>query len=115
MMKEEKQAMKYLKIDNNKGYFLRPKDSGAEWIEIDTINKDDLLYLLNNAISSDFEMDPYSEDKMANKAHQIIYKNIYEKFTNLDAMKSKFKDDSESFYKDAIEKYSVDSVEEKKA
>ena len=108
-MKEEMKIMKYLEIKDNKGYFLRPKESTTEWIEIDKINKDDLLYLLNNAISSNFEMDVYAEDKMANKAHRIIYKNIYEKFSNLEFMKSKFKDESESLYKEAVEKYNNDS------
>ncbi len=99
--------MKYLKIEDNKGFFLRPKEGSTEWIEIDKINKDDLLYLLSNAISSDFEMDTYSEDNMANKAHQIIYRNIYEKFSNIESMRSKFKDESENLYKDAVEKYNV--------
>lgn len=97
--------MKYLKIDDNKAYYLKSADSGTVWTEIDKINKDDLLTLLNNAISNDFEMDIYSEDILANKAHQIIYKNIYEKFTSLMTMKDKFQDESESLYKEAIEKY----------
>lgn len=107
-MKEEKKIMKYLKIEDNKGHFLRPKDDTTEWLEIDKINKEDLLYLLNNAVSSEFEMDVYSEDLLGNKAHQIIYKNIFEKFSNLETMKSKFKDESENLYKEAYEKYSVD-------
>jgi len=97
--------MKYLKIDDNKAYYLKSANSETVWTEIDKINKDDLLTLLNNAISNDFEMDIYSEDILANKAHQIIYKNIYEKFTSLLTMKDKFKDESESLYKEAIEKY----------
>jgi hypothetical protein len=101
--------MKYLKIEDNKGHFLRSKDGGeSEWIEIDKVNKDDLLSLLNTAISSEFEMDVYAESNMANKAHQIIYKNIFEKFSNLETMKSKFKDESESLYKEAMDKYSED-------
>lgn len=108
MMKEEKQFMKYLKIEADKGYFLRPKDATTqEWTEIDKINKDDLLYLLNNALTSEFEMDVFDESKMANKAHQIIYKNVQEKFSGLVSMKSKFKDESEGFYKEAVEKYSA--------
>lgn len=103
---EEQKAMKYLKIDDNKGYYLKIVSSDSVWTEIDKINKDDLLSLLNSTISSDFEMDVYSEEKLANKAHQIIYKNIYEKFTNLQAMRDKFKDESESLYKEAIGKYS---------
>ena len=97
--------MKYLKIDDNKGYFLQQKDSATEWVEIDRINKENLLFLLNSAISEDFEMDVYDEATLANKAHQIIYKSIFEKFTNLVAMKSKFKGESESYYKEALEKY----------
>lgn len=108
-MKEEQKIMKYLKIENNKGYFLRPKEDTTEWAEIDKINKEDLLYLLNNAVSSEFEMDLFTEDLLGNKAHQIIYKNIFEKFSNLESMKTKFKDESESLYKEAYEKYSTDS------
>ncbi len=107
-MKGEKKIMKYLKVEADKGYFLRPKDTATqEWIEIDKINKDDLLHLLKNALSENFEMDAFDESKMANKAHQIIYKNVYEKFSGLVSMQSKFKDESESFYKDAVEKYSI--------
>ena len=99
--------MKYLKVEADKGFFIRPKDATTqEWVEIDKINKDDLLYLLNQALAADFEMDPFEESKMANKAHQIIYKNVYEKFVGLVSIKSKFKDESEAFYKDAVEKYS---------
>ena len=101
--------MKYLKIEADKGYFLRPKNTTSqEWVEIDKINKDDLIYLLNQALSADFEMDVFNESKMANKAHQIIYKNIHEKFSSIVLMKSKFKDESESFYKESVEKYSVE-------
>lgn len=102
--------MKYLKIENNKGYFLRVKeDASTEWLEIDTIAKDDLLILLNRATSDTFEMDSYSEEVLANKAHQIIYKNIHEKFMGLESMKSKFKDESENLYKEALDKYSENS------
>lgn len=107
-MNEERKIMIYLKIENNKGYFVRPKEDTSELVEIDKINKEDLMYLLNQLTTSDFEMDAYDESKMANKAHQIIYKNIFEKFETLITTKSKFKDESESFYKDAFEKYSAD-------
>src|SRR5690242_184289 len=107
-MKEEIRIMKYLKIDDNKGFFLRDKDdSTTQWVEIDKINKDDLLNLLNCATSDTFEMDAYSEEIMANKAHQIIYKNIHEKFITLESMKAKFKDESESLYKEELDKYST--------
>lgn len=94
--------MKYLKIDNNKGYYTI---DGSNWIVLDEINKDHLMELLNIAINNDFEMDKYDLTKLANQAHQIIYKNIYDKFNELCANKQRFKDESESIYKDAIYKY----------
>lgn len=51
-------------------------------------------------------MDEYNEDILQNKAHQIIYKNINEKFKELIANKTRFKDESESLFKEAIDKYS---------
>lgn len=99
--------MKYLKIEDNKGYYLKSEEGASNnWIEIDKINKDDLLILLNYATTEEFEMDSYLEEDLGNKAHQIIYKNIHEKFYNLTLMKDKFKDESEGLYKEAIEKYS---------
>lgn len=102
-MKEELNHMKYLKIENNKvSYF----NNNSEWNEIDKISKEDLMNLLNRAIEDDFEMDECKEENIANKAHQIIYKNIYEKFKNLLDNKTRFKDESQSLYKDALDKYS---------
>src|SRR5690554_2222474 len=102
---EEQKHMKYLKVENNKGYFLREKGSLTEWELIDQITKDDLFYLLNKAVDDDYEMDKYNEETLANKAHQIIYKNIHEKFLDLILNKSRFKDESEAVYKSALEKY----------
>jgi hypothetical protein len=98
--------MKYLKIEDNKGYYLDPTDRKS-WVEIDKLNKDHLLALLDYAISDNFEMDAYSESVLGNKAHQIIYKNIAEKFLGLASTKDRFRDESESLYKDAIAKYKL--------
>jgi len=94
--------MKFLKIKDNKGYYLVGEDN---WNLIDQINKEHLLKLLDHALSDDFEMDPFDKATLANQAHQIIYKNIYEKLNHLSDNKSRFKDESEALYKDAIEKY----------
>ncbi len=95
--------MKYLKIEGNKGFYQLEPD---KWKEIDKINKDDLMVLIDKAIEDEFEMDDFDIEKVANKAHQIIYKNLYEKFSELIENKSRFKDESEQLYKKAIEKYS---------
>ena len=95
--------MKYLKIERNKGYYI---DCNGLTTEIDQINKDDLMYLLNKAIEDDtFEIDEYNEEDISNKAHQIIYKNIYEKFNNLLDNKTRFTDEAKQLYKNAFEKY----------
>lgn len=94
--------MIYLKIDNGKGLFFKEPD---QWIEIDQIGKEDLLTLLDKAISDEFEMDEYNSDLLQNKAHQIIYKHLFQKFNELKENKNRFKDESEQLYKGAIEKY----------
>ena len=99
--------MKYLKIENNKVFFTN--NNGDDWKKIDTINKNDLLYLMDKIIDDDnFEMDEYREELIANKAHQIIYKNIYEKFTNLLENRTRFHDESRQLYKEAFERYQVE-------
>lgn len=106
MMTEEQQPMKYLKIEDNKGFFIKANDHGTtDWAEIDIITKDDLFFLLNKAVSEDFEMDEFKEEILSNKAHQIIYKNLHEKFSDLLLNKTRFRDESENLYKAAMEKY----------
>ena len=97
--------MKYLKIEDNKGYYLKDIANPTNWFEIDQIEKDDLLNLLHLASSEDFTFDPYDESKMGNKSHQIIYKHIAEKFTTFLANKDRFKDEAENLFKTALEKY----------
>lgn len=104
--------MTYLKIDNNKGYY-RIETTG-DWIEIDQIGKDDLLKLLNIATKQDFEMDEYKDKLLQNPAHNIIYKNIYRKFSELLGNKTRFQDSVNSMYKSAIDKYTIELTDNKK-
>lgn len=97
--------MKYLKIEHDKGFFFNTDAAVNDWVEIDKITKEDLLILLELAISTEFELAPYVESSIAHKAHQIVYKSISEKFTDLLSNKTKFIDECDSQYKDAIEKY----------
>lgn len=100
--------MKYLKIDNNKGYYW----NGEGYREIDKINKNDLMTLLNLAEKPDFELDNYNPDLLANKAHQIIYENLYKKFEQFLNDKDQFKKQSADLYKEAMSKYSVEVSED---
>ncbi|CAM1346845.1 MULTISPECIES: hypothetical protein [Flavobacteriaceae] len=97
--------MKFLKINNNQAFFLKDKAEPETWTEIDKIEKEDLMKLLDFAIEEDFEMDVYDENNLANKAHQIIYKGIYEKLNTFLNNKDRFKDETEAIYKEALEKY----------
>ena len=96
--------MIYLKIDRGRGYFLNAEDNMQE---IHEIRKEDLLRLLELAIDNDvdFEMDKITDDNVQNEAHRIIYDSLYRKFKDLLENKSRFIDESESLYKDAIQKY----------
>jgi hypothetical protein len=97
--------MKYLKIEDNKAFFLRDKEQPDVWTVIDEIDKDDLMRFLDYSLLENFEMDAFSEEILANKAHQIIYGNIYEKLKSFMSNKDRFKDETESIYKEALEKY----------
>jgi len=99
--------MKYLKIENNKGFY-RIDSTKEEWTELDQINKDQLLNLLKFASSEEFDMDEYKDELLQNPAHNIIYKNIYEKFKDFLSNKTRFQDSVEAMYKTAIEKYKVE-------
>lgn len=94
--------MKYLKVEDNKGNFSL---DGQAWLPVDSINKDHLLALIDKALTDEFEMDEFRKEEMRNQAHQIIYRNLYEKFKDLNAKRSRFRDESEALYKAAIEKY----------
>jgi hypothetical protein len=96
--------MKYLKIEDSKGLYW----DGSEYQDIDKINKSDLLKLLNSAEANDFELDPYDESLLENKAHQIIYENIYNKLEQFLSDKDQFKREVDELYKEAINKYSVE-------
>lgn len=94
--------MKALKIESHKGLFVT-EDGGYE--TIDKIDKSALLRLVNLALEDDFELDEFDDELLKNQAHQIIYKSICEKLTDLNKKRKQFRDESERLYLDAYEKY----------
>lgn len=97
--------MKYLKIEDNKAFFIKDKNNADSWTEIDQIEKDDLLALLDLATNEVFELDAYDEARLGNKAHQIIYKHLFDKFSVFLSDIGRFKDEADNLYKDIMEKY----------
>lgn len=98
--------MKCLKIENGSGYFL---GSDGTFIEIDNIGKDDILRLLDIATDEmqDFKMDIMVDGQIKNEAHRIIYGSLSEKFSEILVNKKRFSDESQSMFKDALEKYTT--------
>ena len=97
--------MKCLKIEKGKGKFINRE---GEFLDLDTMSKDDILHLLDIATGDDsFEMDDADEKEISNQAHRIIYQSLYEKFSELLKNKTRFKDESESIYKEALQKYEI--------
>ena len=96
--------MKYLMIKRSKAYFINADNKEKE---IDTIGKDDILFLLEQATNPEieFELDEIADTNVKNEAHKIIYENISEKFRELLKNRNTFIDESESLYKDALFKY----------
>ena len=103
-MKKGEEIMKYLMIRRSKAYFI---DADSKEKEIDTIGKDDILFLLEKATNPEveFEIDELDSSNVKNEAHRIIYENISEKFKEFLKNKNVFFDESESLYKDALSKY----------
>jgi hypothetical protein len=99
---KEGRHMKVLKIDNDQGFYYT---IGKEYNPIDKINKDDLINLVELTLEEDVEFDEYSEEKIKNQAHQIIYKSIREKLLDLKRRKDEFKDESERLFLQEYEKY----------
>ncbi len=96
--------MKVLKIEDGGGYFYHPDID--DWKPIDEIDKEELMILLNLYLEKDVEIDVYEENHINNQAQKIIYKSISEKFLSLNENRSRFSDESERKYLEAIQEYS---------
>lgn len=103
-MRRGEGIMKFLMIKKSKAYFLNADNKEKE---IDSIGKDDILFLLEQATNPDidFEIDELDDNNVKNEAHRIIYDNISGKFLELLKNKNVFMDESESLYRDALTKY----------
>lgn len=97
--------MKLLKICENLGQFLA---ADGDYRSIDKINKDDLLRLVNCTLGEgEVELDPYDNQAIKNQAHQVIYKSIFQKLSDLGKRKQEFDDESARLFLEEYEKYRV--------
>lgn len=98
-------------IENGQGFYCL---NGLEESKkaLDKITKEELLALVELCIEKeDFEMDQYDVSLVHHAAHQIIYKNIYNKLYELQRRRVSFEDEKVSLYRAAIAKYSSESNE----
>jgi hypothetical protein len=92
---------------------LRISDSGAQYrtekggyIPIDKISKEDLLRLVHWTLHEDAAtFDVYDEKAIKNQAHQIIYKSIFQKLSDLKKRRQEFIDESARLFLTEYEKY----------
>lgn len=95
--------MKCLKINNGKGLYSL---DGENWKTLDEIKKEDIILIIDKCISVGFDMCDPTEKQVDNKAHEIIYLKLHDKFNSLNSQRDRFKDESEELFKDAFLKYS---------
>lgn len=97
--------MKLLKIDGNCGHFL---GASNEYIPIDKITKEDLLRLAGQALeNSDSTLDPFDSELIKNQAHQVIYKSVSQKLSELQNRRTEFIDESARLFLDEYERYAA--------
>lgn len=101
-MESEKKPIKILKINDGKGYYL---DKNGNYVEVDKVDRDSLLYLINLVINSEVEIETYDESLILNKVHQIIYKEISQKILTLNTSKLTLLSNINTEYADLINKY----------
>lgn len=98
--------MKYLMIENGLGFYCLDGSVNSKK-QIDKITKEELLSLVKLCVErEDFEMDQYDVALVRQPAHQIIYKNIYQKLNDLMHRRVSLADEKISLYRAAIAKYS---------
>ncbi|SFM91500.1 hypothetical protein SAMN05444747_1111 [Variovorax sp. OV329] len=95
--------MKLLRISENCGHFLTAK---GEFSPIDKISKEDLLRLVDHIFGeSEVEFDPYDDQLIKNQAHQVIYKSVVQKLSDLSKRKQEFVDESARVFLEEYERY----------
>ena len=99
--------MKLLRINDKQGKYLNLE---GEYLSIDKLSKDDLIRFVSMTLSNAVDFDEYDEKLIMNQAHQIIYKNVYEKLIALQGRKEEFIDETERLYLSDYEKYKEEST-----
>ena len=105
-------AMKIMRINDKRAFYIRPKDWNETLSEdeqsfepITGITKDDLLAIVDYLMTGQVEMDEYKEELIANPAERIVYKQIYDGLMQTIANKDEIMADVDSHFAQAMNKY----------
>lgn len=102
---KEKKYMKYLRIDNRKGQFVKD----GNWLDITSMDKEDLMRIVRAALEDDqFEIDEFDEGALPNPAHKIIYRHMYQQLTDIHTRRNEYQEAKRNLFKDAYEQYCKD-------
>jgi len=105
-MRSAERLMKLLKVSDDGAQFL---DEKGAYQAVDGLKKEDLLRLATLALEgADIELDEYIEGAIKNQAHQIIYRNVYQKLSELRKRRDEFRDEAARKYLESYQKYCGD-------
>src|SRR5690606_584013 len=96
--------MKILKIESNNGHF---SSDGENFSSIDKLDKENLLKLVDLALTKEIEMDEYDPEVLKNEAERIIYRSVIKKLQELVSRKDEFFDKSEREFYEIYENYKI--------
>ncbi|HYE71690.1 MAG TPA: hypothetical protein VEF04_00105 [Blastocatellia bacterium] len=100
--------MKLLRTDEGRGEY---QCADSTYAPVDRLGKEGLLRLVDAAlVEEEVEFDPYDDQATKNQAHQVIYKSLYLKLTDLRKRRTEFKDESARLFLDEYERYRASSA-----
>lgn len=95
--------MKLLRIYENAGQFL---GASGDYVSIDKITKEDLLRLVGKIFEEEHsDFDEFDGESIKNQAHQVIYRSLSLKFTDLQKRRKEFIDESARLFLEEYERY----------
>lgn len=105
-MMNGKQSTKILRIDNGRGQYSL---DGINYYDVDNLTKEDINRMLLFIIYNDVTFDSITEsNKISNKAQEIIYSSVFEKFIEINNKKKEILQKIESDFSEAEKKYVID-------
>lgn len=104
--------MKILKITDKRAFFIKPSDwmtgvceEAQPYKAMTTINKDDLVSIIDYLLENDVEMDEYGEGLVLNPAEEIIYKQVYEGLKKVENEKQSILESVDKVFEESVKKY----------